>query len=82
MNETLDESHVQRFSDRYQIDLVVRFNSEDMDVGKPETVLQGINRIVVFQRSLNITHHILDELNRGTPPPGISSPQIPRGNLR
>jgi Skp family chaperone for outer membrane proteins len=73
------EEEVRRFADRYGIDLVVRFNSEDMDIGKPETVLQGINRFVVFQRSLNITNHILDELNRGTPPPGMSSPQIPRG---
>ena len=73
------EEQVRRFSDRFQIDLVVRFNSEDMDISKPETVLQGINRFVVFQRSLNITNHILDELNRGTPPPGISTPQIPRG---
>ncbi|MFV1964770.1 MAG: OmpH family outer membrane protein [Pirellulaceae bacterium] len=73
------EENVKRFSDRYGIDLVVRFNSEQMDISKPETVLQGINRFVVFQRSLNITNHVLDELNRGTPPPGVSSPQIPRG---
>jgi Skp family chaperone for outer membrane proteins len=79
------EEEVRRFADRYGIDLVVRFNSENMDISKPETVLQGINRFVVFQRSLNITNHILDELNRGTPPPGtpgISSPQIPRGGTR
>ena len=73
------EAEVMQFADRYQIDLVVRFNSENMDISKPETVLQGINRFVVFQRSLNITNHILDNLNRGTAPLGISSPQIPRG---
>jgi hypothetical protein len=38
-----------------------------MDPTKPESVLSGINRFVVFQRQLNITGHILDEMNRGTP---------------
>jgi Skp family chaperone for outer membrane proteins len=57
------EWEVQRFADRFGIDLVVRFNSEQMDPAKPETVLQGINRFVVFHRSLNITDHIVGNLN-------------------
>ena len=44
--------------------MVVRYQSEPMDPNKRESVLKNINRIVVFQRDLNITHHILQELNR------------------
>ena len=61
------EDHITKFSGRYGIDLVLRFNSEAMDPTKPESVLSGINRFVVFQRQLNITGHILDEMNRNTP---------------
>lgn len=63
------EDHISKFSGRYGIDLVLRFNSEAMDPTKPESVLSGINRFVVFQRQLNITGHILDEMNRNAPEP-------------
>jgi len=76
------EEHVNQFANRYGIDLVLRFNSEEMDPTKPESVLNGINRFVVFQKQLNITGAILDEMNRGTPPPRVSGnpapPQIPQ----
>lgn len=64
------EMRVNQFADQYRIDLVLRFSSDEMDVSKPESILQGINRNVIFHRSLNITNHILDILNRGTPPAG------------
>lgn len=63
--EVLD--HITKFSGRFGIDLVLRFNSEAMDPTKPESVLSGINRFVIFQRQINITGHILDEMNRNTP---------------
>jgi Skp family chaperone for outer membrane proteins len=74
------EWHVQRFADRYGIDLVVRFNSEKMDPGKPESVLQGINKFVVFNRGLDISNNILNLLKDQTAPRGEvqnGSPQIP-----
>jgi Skp family chaperone for outer membrane proteins len=81
------EWEVQRFADRYGIDLVVRFNSEQMDPSKPESVLQGINRFVVFHRGLNITDQIVASLNGGSPPvpPGgeqqqAQQPHIPGGS--
>ena len=75
------EERVALFADQYSIGLVLRFNSEPIDSTKRESVLQGINHAVVFQRNLNITNYILDELNRGgTGPPRVSNrPQIPGG---
>ncbi|MEX0819393.1 MAG: OmpH family outer membrane protein [Pirellulaceae bacterium] len=62
------ESHINKFATTYGIDLVLRFNAEEMDPSQPESVLNGINRFVVYQRDLNITGHILDQMNRDTPP--------------
>ena len=63
------EGHVGRFALRNGIGLVLRFSSEDMDPTKRESVLQGVNRGVVYQYNLNITQLILNDLNAGTPPP-------------
>jgi Skp family chaperone for outer membrane proteins len=77
------EYQVTQFADQYGIDLVVRFSNDEMDVTKPESILQGINRTVVFHRNLNITSHILDALNRGTPPPEQANRmQIPQPNTK
>jgi Skp family chaperone for outer membrane proteins len=59
------EDHIKKFATTYGIDLVLRFNAEAMDPSKPESVLNGINRFVVYQRELNITGVILDQMNRG-----------------
>lgn len=72
------EAEINKFAGRYGIDLVLRFNAEAMDPTKPETVLTGINRFVVFQRQLDITGHILDEMNKGTTaPPGPERATFP-----
>ncbi len=70
------EDRVAKFADQYGIGLVMRFNSEPMDATKRESVLQGINRAVVFQRNLNITNTIIEDLNRQTPP------RVSRGGVR
>jgi hypothetical protein len=60
-----------------------------MDPAKRESIMQGINRFVIYQNRLNITDLILDTLNRGTPaaspgtpvagpPQGTIAPPIPR----
>lgn len=67
------EIHINKFATTYGIDLVLRFNAEDMDPAQPESVLNGINRFVVYQRELNITGHILEQMNKSTPPPRTSS---------
>lgn len=69
------EFHINKFATRYGIDLVLRFNSEEMDPTKPDSVLNGINRFVVYQRNLNITGNILEEMNRrGTGPRPTTGP--------
>jgi hypothetical protein len=40
-----------------------------MDPTKRESIMQGINRFVVYQDRLNITEMVLDMVNRGTPTP-------------
>jgi len=77
------EDRVSKFADQYGIGLVMRFNSEPMDATKRESVLQGINRAVVFQRSLNITNAIIEDLNRQTPRvPKVGGRQVIPGQPR
>ena len=74
------EQHVRDFAYANGIGLVLRFSSEQMDPTKRESVLQGVNRAVVFQDRKDITAAILDQLNRRTQPVGVSTrqpPQIP-----
>lgn len=61
------EREINKFATTYGIDLVLRYNGEEMNPAQPESVLNGINRFVVYQRDLNITGHILDTMNRGVP---------------
>jgi Skp family chaperone for outer membrane proteins len=56
------------FASRYNISLVLRFNGEEIDPKERSSVLQGVNRAVVYQRNLNITDQIVQELNRGSAP--------------
>ena len=77
-NEVYD--YIANFASRYNIQLVLDFDSEQIDVKDYRAVAQGINRTVVYQRELNITNAIIDGLNRGTLPPNArpAGPQIPR----
>ncbi|MCO6454447.1 MAG: OmpH family outer membrane protein [Pirellulaceae bacterium] len=70
---------VSQFADRNGISLVLRFNGKEMDPSQRESVLQGVNRAVVFQRNLNITDYIIERLNAGVPQEsaGVRGPQIP-----
>jgi Skp family chaperone for outer membrane proteins len=78
------EQSVQNFAIRNRIGLVMRYNGDDMKEDDRASVLQGVNRAVVFQQNLDITQFILDDLNRGTVAPTTPSstprataPQIP-----
>jgi Skp family chaperone for outer membrane proteins len=87
---------VAAFSDRFNIKLVLRFNSEEMKPEDRSSVLQGVNRAVVFQRNLNITNSVIKELGGeppqatvpGSPPVGTArninpvSPGVPRPQQR
>ena len=75
------EEYVGRFALRNRIGLVLRFSSEDMDPTKRESVLQGVNRGVVYQYNLNITDMVLNDLNAGTPPPNRNTLQPRRPSV-
>lgn len=89
------ENAVAEFAQRNRIGLVLRFSAEDMDSTKRESIMQGINRIVVYQDHLNITELILARLNgspatagAGAAKPGTTAPStskvpvIPPRNLK
>ena len=65
---------VEEFAERYGISLVLRHNNVSMDPQKRDTVLQGVNRAIVYQRQLDITEEIVKRVNsaaasvRGVPP--------------
>lgn len=62
-NETSEA--VKKYADFYKYTLVIRFNSEELDTENPQTLLQGMNRQVVYHRDEdNITESVLDYLNR------------------
>jgi hypothetical protein len=75
------EAAVAEFAQRYGIALVIRYTSEPMDPAKKETIMQGINRMVIYQSRLDITQNILGILNAGPTAnktgPRPSAPQIP-----
>ena len=73
------EAEIAKFSQRNGIDLVLQFSQSEIDPSKPDTVIRGLNRLVVYQNRLNITDYILQEINRGAPvPPVATNPNQPR----
>jgi len=58
------EKSVATFATRARIGLVLRFNSDDMKEDDRASVLQGVNRAVVFHQGLDITRWIIEDLNR------------------
>jgi Skp family chaperone for outer membrane proteins len=61
---------VMNFCQRNRIELVLRYNSDEMKPDDRASVLQGVNRAVVFQQGRDITTSILQMLN----PPGAAVP--------
>jgi Skp family chaperone for outer membrane proteins len=58
------EQSVGVFAQRYRIGLVLRYNSDDMKEDDRASVLQGVNRAVVWHGNLDITPQIITDLNR------------------
>jgi Skp family chaperone for outer membrane proteins len=58
------EKSVETFATRARIGLVLRFNSDDMKADDRASVLQGVNKAVVFHSGLDITKWIIEDLNR------------------
>jgi Skp family chaperone for outer membrane proteins len=64
---------VERFAQQNGIALVIRFSADEIDPANPDSIMMGLNRHVVYQRSLNITSFIIEDVNRGAPPPAAVS---------
>lgn len=57
---------VARLSGSYGISLVIRYDSGAIDQTDRASVIKGVNRSVVFQRDLDLTSLVLQELNKST----------------
>ena len=77
------EESVAIFAQRNGIGLVLRYTSDEMKADDRASVLQGVNKPVVFQHQLDITSHILNQLNAGAtmPPANRGSVQPPNGTV-
>ncbi len=64
---------IKSFADNHGIGLVLRFSDDKIDPVNRASVLQGVNRPVVYQRNLNITYDILDRLQRTSTPRSAQS---------
>lgn len=69
-NQVIDE--VAEFCSRHGVRLVLRYNSEGIDPQKPDSVMKGVNRNVVYQVNSNITNQILQQINRYAPDPNTA----------
>ncbi len=68
-NETSEA--VKKYADFYKYTLVIRFNREELDTENPQTLLQGMNRQVVYHHAEDdITVSVLDYLNKRYTPSG------------
>jgi Skp family chaperone for outer membrane proteins len=65
---------VSYFAQRHGIDLVVRFSSENIEADNRKSVLEGVNRAIVYQNRLNITYEISERLNQAAPPQAAAPP--------
>lgn len=63
------EQKVAVFAQQNRIMMVLRFNSDDMKEDDRNSVLQGVNRAVVYYHpQLDVTELVLFELNKNVPP--------------
>lgn len=81
------EQTVAIFAQRNRIGLVLRFNGDEMKEDDRASVLQGVNRAVVYQQGLDITDLILKQCNINTvpaapaPAPGTTPTQGAAGQI-
>jgi len=56
---------VSTFAQRHSITLVLRYNSNPIDPQNRQSVLEGVQRPVIYQSQIDITYDILRVLNNG-----------------
>jgi Skp family chaperone for outer membrane proteins len=73
------EDSVAMFAQRNRIGLVLRYTGDEMKPDDRASVLQGVNKPVVYQDRLDITQHILNQLNAGATMPAGAPGIAPSG---
>jgi Skp family chaperone for outer membrane proteins len=74
------EQSVANFAQANRILMVLRFNSEDMKEDDRNSVLQGVNKAVVYYHPhLDITAYVLQDLNRNAPQVPATGGAVPGG---
>jgi outer membrane protein len=59
---------IKTFAERNGINLVLRFTGDPVDVDDPQQVVKELNKgVVYYSASIDITPHILEQLNRRQP---------------
>jgi len=64
---------VHKVAEQYNISMVLRFDSTEIDPKNPQSVAQGISRSLIIQRNLDITQLVGNHLTVATaqkPGPG------------
>ncbi len=80
-NETSDA--VKKYADFYKYTLVIRFNREELETENPQTLLQGMNRQVVYHRGEDdITLSVLKYLNNKYQPATAAPATAPKTGNR
>ncbi len=74
---------VATFAQRHNITLVLRYNSNEIDPTNRQSVLEGVNRPVIYQNQIDITYDILNILNNGVAraPINNGASQVPQGRF-
>jgi len=72
-------AQVEKQSRRFGLLLVLRYNGEPIRAEDPASVMQGVNRAVVWQGGIDITNYVLDALTppKTNPPAGGSASRYP-----
>jgi Skp family chaperone for outer membrane proteins len=73
------EQSVAVFAQQNRIGLVLRFNGDEMKPDDRNSVLQGVNKAVVYHDRLDITEWILRDLNKGATAAPVSPTGQPGG---
>ncbi len=80
------EDAVKYYADRTGIQLVLQFNGDPLDVNNRQSVAMNLNKLVVYQRGIDITPIILESLNRSrgaaTGAPGVPPSAMKTGVQR
>ncbi len=71
------EESVAIFAQRNGIGLVLRYTGDEMKADDRASVLQGVNKPVVYQDRLDITQHVLNQLNAGATMPPANRGSVP-----